>query len=47
MFTWTDHYSLRYLNVGTVRTSYSSVNISCLVDHTFPRPGLILYRSEE
>ena len=30
--------------MSTVRASYSSVNISCLVDHTFPRPALTLYR---
>jgi len=34
----------RRLEVSTVRASYSSVNISCLVDHTFPRPALTLYR---
>ena len=32
--------------MGTVRASYSSVNVSCVVEHTFPRPGLILYRSD-
>ena len=29
------------------RASYSSVNVSCTVDHTFPRPVVKLYKGQE
>lgn len=34
------------LSVQTVSSSYNSVNVTCLVDHTFPRPKVILYHGQ-
>ena len=31
----------------TTRSSYNSVNVSCLVDHTFPRPVVSLHQGQD
>ena len=37
----------RRLMVMTSRSSINTVNVSCLVDHTFPRPLLTLYTGQQ
>ena len=36
----------RHLGMQHRRTSYSTVNISCMVDHVFPRPDVRMYHGQ-
>ena len=37
----------RWLGITTSRTSINTVNVSCVVDHTFPRPLVMLYTGQQ